>query len=169
MVNADKLYRATTVSVARFIIYYYRFSPTNTDRTWDIGLVVSIVEPSVGILAACAPAMKCLIRNLAPRYFSEEESIYPTRTSHSVKSGPRQSLSYHFGMDKELTPNGRLEGLEREEEMYGMRPLESVDSRDPTVVDVEGNGSAPRRTRSTKTGHSEALEAVPQHVLGHAV
>lgn len=159
------MHRATSVSVARLIIYYYRFLPSNTDRTWDIGLVVSIVEPSVGIIAACAPAMKCLFRNLMPRYFSDGESSYPART-HSIKSAPRQSLSYHFGMDKEMAP-ARLEGLEREEEGYGMGPLGSVDSREPF-----GAAETPRpgRTRSVKTGHSEAsmpLEAVPKHILNH--
>ena len=147
------------MSVARFVIYYYRF--TSADKTYDIGLVVSIVEPSVGIIAACAPAMKLLFKFLAPRLFTTDDS-YPQQTS-PIKSQPRQSLSYHFGMNKEMDGE-RLEGFERDEEMYGMRPLRSVDSREHFAA-LSGDG--PRRTRSTKTGSSVAVEAVPKHVLNN--
>jgi hypothetical protein len=69
-------------------------------------------------------------------------------------------------MDKEMG-TARIDGLHREEEVYGMRPLGSVDSREQY-----GAAEAPRpvRTRSVKTGHSEAsmpLEAVPKHILNH--
>lgn len=61
--------------------------------------------------------------------------------------------------------NGRIEGLQREEQMYGMRPLGSVDSREQIVAVAN---QEPKRTRSTKTGSSENMEAVPKHLLNHA-
>jgi hypothetical protein len=152
---------ATAVSVARFIIYYYRFSPTNTDRTYDIGVVVSIVEPSVGIMTACAPAMKALFRRILPQYFTENDSSYPERT-RSVNTAPRQSLSYHFGMDKDPMEARKFANMERDDEMYDMRSLEGFESREQIVG---MNAHAPSRTRSTKTGHSETQEVVPKHML----
>jgi hypothetical protein len=152
---------ATVVSVARFIIYYYRFEPTR-DRTWDIGIVVSIVEPSVGIIAACAPAMRSIASHLFPEYFSDDTSSYPTQT-HSNKSPRRQSLSYHFGMNEENNP-AQADALEREEAMYGLRPIGDMDSCE-SIMEVDTNG--PQRQKSTKTTRSEAVEASPTHVLSH--
>lgn len=61
--------------------------------------------------------------------------------------------------------NGRITSPEQEE-VYGMRPLASIDSREQ-VGSMAAN--APNRTRSVKTGISEgasdALEAEPEHVL----
>lgn len=55
----------------------------------------------------------------------------------------------------------------REEQLYGMKTLGSIDSREH--IDA---AQVPTRTRSTRTGYSEgrsdALEAVPEHVLNHA-
>jgi hypothetical protein len=64
-------------------------------------------------------------------------------------------------MDQEMT-SGRIEGLSRDEEMYGMRPLRSVDSREQIISMA---GQAPKSTRSGKTTESEPIEAVPKHVL----
>ncbi|KAF2464846.1 uncharacterized protein BDR25DRAFT_93388 [Lindgomyces ingoldianus] len=154
---------ATAVSVGRFIVYYYRFSPTNTDRSYNIGIVISIAEPAVGIIAACAPAMKCLFRHLMPRYFSDGGSADPSRTRSQPISRHRKSSSFHDARD-EGSDYGRTRGLGREEEVYGMRPLESLDSRDQIVSAI---GGPPGRTRSTKTGYSEVEEAIPKNFLNH--
>ncbi|KAF2258583.1 hypothetical protein CC78DRAFT_621680 [Lojkania enalia] len=153
---------ATAVSVGRFVVYYYRFSPTQTDRTYDIGLVISIAEPAVGIVAACAPALKVLIRNLMPRYFTEDEGTYTTQSPTQPKSQHQRSYSFQV-MGKEVARDG-IEGLSREEALYGMRPLDNLDSREHFT-----NAAAPGpiRTRSMRTGQSEADEAVPTHFLNH--
>ncbi|KAK2781031.1 Structural maintenance of chromosomes protein 2 [Onygenales sp. PD_12] len=65
---------ATAISGVRFAVYYYRWDPNNTDRNYGIGFVVSIVEPNVGMWAACAPALKHLLRIRWPNLFSSVRS-----------------------------------------------------------------------------------------------
>ncbi|KAF2017196.1 hypothetical protein BU24DRAFT_366814 [Aaosphaeria arxii CBS 175.79] len=172
---------ATAVSVVRFVIYYYRFSPSNKDRTWDIGVVISIVEPAVGIIAACAPAMKRLFRHIMPRYFSDYNTSYQTRTqTYGKNTAPRPSLNYSNlpGMDGDpenttyvATANGRIIAVSDKQDSYGLKRLNSVDS---TAKIVGHPPSVTReRARSTKTGHTEyseyegALPQYPEHVLGY--
>ncbi|KAF2873218.1 hypothetical protein BDV95DRAFT_490229 [Massariosphaeria phaeospora] len=156
---------ATAVSVGRLIIYYGRFSPSNVDKTWNIGLVISIVEPSVGIIAACAPAMKCLIRNLAPRYFSEDSSDH-SRSPTEDKSRTRPSFIYPYDMGNE---NGseRLEAG-REEGYYDVVSLGSIDSREQMPSAVEHAHMQAHSVKTGNTAYSEPIEAVPQHFLSHA-
>ncbi|KAF2741210.1 hypothetical protein EJ04DRAFT_117439 [Polyplosphaeria fusca] len=161
---------ATAVSVGRFVVYYIRFSPDQKDKTWDIGVVISIVEPAIGIIAACAPAMKCLIRNMAPRYFSESETSFSTRGQSVPKSGHhRKSSSLHYAMGKEIEQS-RVDRLARDEEMYGMRSLGSADSREYIVTVTAGAGTkhetaGAQRKLSVKTGRSDTVEAVPKTFL----
>lgn len=152
--------------MGRFIVYYYRFAPSQKDKPWDIGVVISIVEPSVAIIAACAPAMKCLFRHLMPRYFSEDGSSYQTQEGRTKpKSAHSRSLSLRYHMGKE-TGDDRGKAMGREEEVYGMRPLASVDSTDE-FVNTALSGHGPTRTRSMKTGYSASVEAEPKHFLNH--
>lgn len=162
---------ATAVSVGRFVVYYYRFLPTNTDRTWDIGVVISIVEPAVGIIAACAPAMKCLFRIIVPRYFSENETTYQGHSRNTSKTAPKISSDHQYVMNKDIEDssyvaiaNGKVVAMGRDQDLYGMHPLSSVDSRDQLT---RTTSPPPARTRSTKTGHSGMEEAVPAHILNH--
>ena len=135
---------------------------------WNIGVVTSIIEPSVGIIAACAPALRRLFTYMMPRYFSEDQSTYPTHTQSEPKSRPRHSLGFQFNIGKEVE-EGRVESP-KEEQVYGMRPLGSVDSREH--IDSMG-AVAYNRTRplvqSVKTGvsepMSEAFESEPEHIL----
>lgn len=169
---------ATLVSVVRLIVYHERFSLSPTERTWDIGLVVSIVEPAVGIITACAPAMKRLLRDLVPRYFSEYNSSYLTRRTQSIKSDqPRESLSFHFGFDKDMETGtcrvqaSDIEREEQEQQTYVMKRLSSIDSRDlvdqfPTV-EHPVPARTRTRTRSDRTARSETIEALPRHFLNH--
>lgn len=148
----------------RLVVYYIRFSPT-TDRMWNIGVVISIVEPSVGIIAACAPALRRLLTYMLPRYFSEDRTSYPTRTQTEPKSRRRHSQSmFSFG-GKEVEEERNDIG--REEQVYGMRPLGSVDSREQ--VESMPTETQQKRSRSVKTGisepPSEEYEAEPVHVL----
>lgn len=66
-VNQNNRSSATAISVARFVIYYYRWQPGNDDRNYDIGFVISIAEPNVMMWAACAPALKRLATRMVPR------------------------------------------------------------------------------------------------------
>lgn len=159
-------YRATITSVARLIVYYYRYSPSNRDRAYNIGLVTSIVEPSVGIIAACAPALRRLFTYFVPQYFSEEATSYRTHTAGQDKSPHRRSFSFHNSAGKEVVEN-RMD-MGREEQIYGMKQLGSVDSEEQIEDEVV---EPPNRTRSVKTGisegPSEALEAEPKHFLNY--
>ncbi|KAF4301087.1 hypothetical protein GTA08_BOTSDO07181 [Botryosphaeria dothidea] len=64
----------TAVSVARFGIYVYRFSPDNKDRSYGIGYTISGIEANLAIIAACAPAMNGLSRRVVPGLLSSGRS-----------------------------------------------------------------------------------------------
>lgn len=172
--------------MGRFIVYYYRFAPTNIDRTWDIGIVISIAEPAVHVITACAPATKGLFRILFPSFNSDyptyEEhygppsSKYGSRTAASKK---RASMAFDFGLSKKGTEEGqdvviteREHNSTRGEDLYGMKPLGSIDSREDVGHDGYERGTPDARASKANTeyskGDSDIIEAEPQHVLGHA-
>ncbi|KAJ4994169.1 CFEM domain-containing protein [Stagonosporopsis vannaccii] len=179
---------ATGVSVGRFIVYYYRFAPTNLDRTWDIGIVISIVEPAVHVITACAPATKGLFRMLFPSFNSEyptyEERYDPYTPSNSkfgtrtTASKRRASMGFNFGLSTKGAEEGQdIVITERErssirgEDVYGMRPLGSVDSREQIGQNdyepAHEAGASKANTEYSK-GDSDIVEAEPKHMLGHA-
>ncbi|KAF2712548.1 hypothetical protein K504DRAFT_401541 [Pleomassaria siparia CBS 279.74] len=149
---------ATAVSVGRFIVYYYRFSPNNSDKMYDISLIISIVEPAVGIIAACAPAMKCLFR------FPDDTSSYATAVDVPSKheSKRRRSFTEPYGMPQEYYDE-RPDYMAQEEETYGMGQLVKIGSSD-RIVRIQASNE-PERSRSLTTGHSEPVEHRPEHCL----
>jgi len=147
------------VSVGRFIVYYYRFSPTNPDKMYDIGVVISIVEPAVGIIAACAPAMKILFR------FSDNSTADTTAVPTKTESQRRKSFTEQYGMGKEYHTSA-FHSPGREEETYGVHALGKVGSSDRIVVLPQG---IPERSRSMKNGRSEAVEHRPLHYLDESL
>ncbi|KAG9206916.1 hypothetical protein G6514_000206 [Epicoccum nigrum] len=176
---------STGVSVGRFIVYYYRFAPTNTDRTWDIGVVISIAEPAVHIITACAPATKGLIRMLFPSFGTEYDERYPTYPpgsksgSRAPVSKPRPSETFNFGLstkgleeDQDVVVTERERASPRGEDVYGMRPLGSLDSRegidhDDFELSTHENTASKPNTSYSK-GDIDAIEAEPKHLLGSA-
>ncbi|KAF3007390.1 Structural maintenance of chromosomes protein 2 [Curvularia kusanoi] len=177
---------STGVSVGRFIVYYYRFAPTNLDRTWDIGVVISIAEPAIHIITACAPATKGLFRMLFPSFGSEYDERYPTYPQSDSKFGPRSpgsrpqpSGGFNFGLstkgledDQDVVVTERERASPRGEDVYGMRPLGSVDSREGISHDHYEPSANEITASKPNTGYSkgdnDATEAEPKHILGYA-
>lgn len=175
---------ATGVSVGRFIVYYYRFAPTNTDRTWDIGIAISIAEPAVHIMTACAPATKCLFRYLFPFWGSQRNSqrnttYYKEPNTADHMSGMRKSGSrvsrglgaFRFGIsepgDEDFVMETRGAGRNNIEDMktesaFDLKPLESNDD----MTEEEARRASCSNT--THTAASEATKAEPKHCLGLA-
>lgn len=195
---ANNLNRATGVSVGRFIVYYYRFAPTNTDRTWDIGIAISVAEPSTHIMSACAPATKCLFRYLFP-YFARsrtpayyEERNTTQRTPNMSKFGSRGSRrtlgSFHFGLSNNgsRTETTAMEEITRmaptvardtkSDKVYGLSRINSIDSE--TTINKYNNeekhsvevrdAARSSGTKTATTSLSEPVEAEPLHCLAHA-
>ncbi|KAH7064028.1 hypothetical protein BKA63DRAFT_496886 [Paraphoma chrysanthemicola] len=189
---------ATGVSVGRFIVYYYRFAPTNLDRTWDIGIAISIAEPAVHIMSACAPATKCLFRYLFP-YFARSRTPAYYEDRHTGQATPRMSKfgsrgsrtlgSFQFGfrsgsddreadIDVVVQEDGRVvERGDTKGSVYALNRLSSSDSRDTVQRSSEDKGKesmevsmAPRTscTRTTATSLSEPAEVEPKHCLAQA-
>ncbi|KAF1962981.1 hypothetical protein CC80DRAFT_542130 [Byssothecium circinans] len=173
---------ATVASVARLAVYYRRY--TTKDRTWDIGLVSSIAEPSIAIIAACAPALRRLASYFMPQYFTEEITSYTDQTLPQSRSQERNTCNTRYNManiNKEMEGN-RMDN-EREDQLYTMTGLRVLDSQELLSRDQHGTreGAAGTdvggdaelqctpRSRSVKTGISEppgeVIEAVPEHVL----
>jgi hypothetical protein len=150
---------ATGVSVGRFIIYYYRFAPTMKDRTWDIGISISIAEPAVHIMTACAPATKCLFRYLFP-YFARRSTRREESTFYEDRSRQRKgSRGFAFGIEEGAGEEigmhaSETKGSGKGEHGYGMKRLSTVDSREELV--------------EAEDGKSSMVEAEPQHCLGVA-
>jgi hypothetical protein len=155
--------RATGVSVGRFIIYYYRFAPNNKDRTWDIGIAISIAEPAVHIMTACAPATKCLFRYLFPYFARSHNTTYYEDRVTTAKSQPRAprgkfnrfSFGFEPSKDDVATEEIGMAPKKKEEAVYGMNRLSTMDSRES----LRGGG---------EDSKSSMVEAEPQHCLGHA-
>ncbi len=169
-------------------MYYYRFAPTNLDRTWDIGIVISIAEPAVHVITACAPACKGLFRMLFPLFNSEYpnyEQTYPPYTPSSAKfnsrataSKQRASMGFNFGLStkgveegQEIVVTERERHSPRGEDVYGMKPLGSVDSREHIGHDDYESTHEARASKANteySKGDSDVAEPGPKHVLGHA-
>ncbi|KAJ4323524.1 hypothetical protein N0V94_001854 [Neodidymelliopsis sp. IMI 364377] len=179
---------ATGVSVGRFIVYYYRFAPTNLDRAWDIGIVISIAEPAVHVITACAPATKGLFRILFPSFNSDYpsyESRYAPYTPSNSKLGSRTttskkraSMGFNFGLSSKALEEGNdviITETEhtspRGDDVYGMKPLGSVDSREQIGHDdYESNARDARASKANteySKGDSDIIEAEPKHILGY--
>ncbi|KAF2200497.1 hypothetical protein GQ43DRAFT_441502 [Delitschia confertaspora ATCC 74209] len=166
---------ATAASVVRFIVYWYRFGPSQKDRTYNIGLVMSIVEPATAIITACAPALKSLMSRVLPRLLSTGNSTrYYTRSARS-RSGPRPSHSKSLSLShaaSKAVGNGdsRVNGLGMEEDGYGLSRLSSTDSREDYIgVEI----TEPVRTRSKGTATTmysdpeDSVSRFPKQFLNH--
>lgn len=178
---------ATAVSVGRFVVYYYRFAPTNIDRTWDIGIVISIAEPAVHVITACAPATKGLIRMFFPSFNSDyatyEESYTPYTPSESkcgsrtTGSKPRPSMGFNFGLSTKGAEEGQETVVTEEEHnsakgenFYGMKPLGSVDSREQGGHDDYERSTESASKVATEHGKDDGhiIEVEPKHTFGYA-
>jgi hypothetical protein len=149
---------ATATSVGRFIVYYYRFAPTNIDRTWNIGLAISIAEPAVHIMTACAPATKCLFRYLFPYFARSRNTAHYEDRLTGPKSAPRRSFQFGFGETRgieeiDMTRASRDESTMGREDAAALKRMDTVYSRD-----------------SLKGSEDKAsmVEAEPKHCLGYA-
>jgi len=145
---ANVLRSATIASVVRLLVYYYRYKPT-TDRTHNVGIVTSIIEPSIAILAACAPAMRGFLTLMMPRYFSEDASNGAHQVTYT-DTRPKRSHSYAHDVDKELEEG--ITEAEGEETGFGMGSSRHPYSHDLVHCSTD---HAPHRTQSVKTGISD--------------
>ncbi|KAJ4297486.1 hypothetical protein N0V90_005378 [Kalmusia sp. IMI 367209] len=172
---------ATIASVVRLIVYYYRYAPT-TDRTYNIGLITSIIEPSIAIIAACAPALRRLFTFMMPHYFSDSSyptyaTTYPTNNATYSRSRPKRSGSFphDFDFEAEIGKDGLTEL--RNEQIdgdgaggeFGMEPIKKDTQGEEG--NAEGEARWSQRTQSVKTGVSEtpskAFETEPFEILDH--
>jgi len=186
---------ATGVSVGRFIVYYYRFAPTNLDRTWNIGIAISIAEPSVHIISACAPATKCLFRYLfpyfvrsrTPAYYEERPTTACTpQMSKFGSHGSRRTFGgFSFGlsngdtrmdttaMEEIARPDPSLQRDPKDESEYNLRRLSTSNSetsmKDHSSNDKDDKGSLEIQdepgTKTATTSLHEPVEAEPSHCL----
>jgi hypothetical protein len=140
---------ATIGSVARLIVYYHRYSHV-TDRTYNIGVVSSVTEPSIAIIAACAPALRRLLTYILPRYFSHD-GTYATNHYDTNNGSMRRRQSGRFpqAVDKDMNMVIKEGGPEQDEEMaYRMTDLVEKESREAMLM---------QRTQSVRTGVSEGM------------
>jgi hypothetical protein len=152
---------ATATSAGRFIVYYYRFAPTNIDRTWNIGLAISVAEPAVHIMTACAPATKCLFHYLFPYFARSRNTTHYEDRLTGPKSAPRRSFQFAFGENRGIeeieisrqSRDGSARGRDDRDDTAGLKKLSTVYSHE-----------------SLKGSEDKAsmVEAEPKHCLGYA-
>ncbi|KFY95694.1 hypothetical protein V498_03205 [Pseudogymnoascus sp. VKM F-4517 (FW-2822)] len=76
----------TAVSIARIVIYNWRFSPDNHDQSYGVGYTISSIEANLAIVTGSIPALKPLVTRFVPRFFSSEKE-YSDRPSGYPRSG----------------------------------------------------------------------------------
>ncbi|KAL5119217.1 hypothetical protein ACEQ8H_002928 [Pleosporales sp. CAS-2024a] len=158
---------ATGVSVGRFIVYYYRIAPTNMDRTWDIGVSISIAEPAVHIMTACAPATNRLFHYLSPYFARSHPTTHYQDAIETIQSttDPRPPNNHRFSLGLRRSDDHKhledaldhAHGSSQKHaaaHTFGMKTLTAVDSRDELVED--------------KSSSIHVVETEPQHCLAHA-
>lgn len=87
----------TAVSIARIVIYKWRFSPDNHDQSYGVGYTISSIEANLAIVTGCIPALKPLVTRLVPRFFSSDKdySDRPTGYPRGHRSGPKSDKDQH--------------------------------------------------------------------------
>ncbi|KAK0111242.1 hypothetical protein ONS95_001615 [Cadophora gregata] len=59
----------TGTSVARLVIYHWRFNPKNKDASYQIGYTISSAEANLAIACGAIPSLGPLMRRIAPTVF----------------------------------------------------------------------------------------------------
>jgi hypothetical protein len=85
-------FSVTAVSVARLVIYHWRFSPNNKDRTYGTGYCISSVEINLAIATACVPPLRPLARRIAPRLLGSDN-----RSKPGYRQTPEDNGQYELG------------------------------------------------------------------------
>ncbi|KAL5352101.1 hypothetical protein ACLOAV_002046 [Pseudogymnoascus australis] len=76
----------TAISIARIVIYNWRFSSDNHDQSYGVGYTISSIEANLAIVTGSIPALKPLVTRFVPRFFSSEKE-YSDRPSGYPRSG----------------------------------------------------------------------------------
>ncbi|RDW77661.1 hypothetical protein BP6252_05714 [Coleophoma cylindrospora] len=96
------------VSVARLVVYSWRFSPKNHDRSYGFGYTISSVEVNLAIATGCVPAFSALVRRYAPGLLGASlgYNSRPTPSGYVQHNGEGPSNQYALGtMDKSISDN----------------------------------------------------------------
>ncbi|KOS36487.1 hypothetical protein ACN38_g12766 [Penicillium nordicum] len=106
----------TLISILRLNSLIHFASTTNL--TWDYVTVGywSTIECHVGVICACLPAIRSLLRRVSPRLFGDTE---PVKSSYAMNSHSRENGSRSAGIPAQSKSAGR--------EFY---PLDEVDTSD---------------------------------------
>ncbi|OBT65874.1 hypothetical protein VE03_05433 [Pseudogymnoascus sp. 23342-1-I1] len=86
----------TAVSIARIVIYSWRFSADNHDQSYGVGYTISSIEANLAIVTGSIPALKPLVTRFVPRFFSDKEySDRPSGYPRGHRSGPKSDKDHH--------------------------------------------------------------------------
>ncbi|PVH72780.1 hypothetical protein DL98DRAFT_470047 [Cadophora sp. DSE1049] len=84
----------TGTSVARLVIYHWRFNPNNKDASYQIGYTISSAEANLAIACGAIPSLGPLMRRIAPTIFNSTNvsRSRPTPSGYlqQSKSGARE-------------------------------------------------------------------------------
>ncbi|KAH7333359.1 hypothetical protein BKA65DRAFT_539013 [Rhexocercosporidium sp. MPI-PUGE-AT-0058] len=78
----------TGTSIARLVIYHWRFSPDNTDASYQIGYTISSAEANLAIACGAIPCLGPLMKRIAPTIFksTNESHLRPTPSGYIQQS-----------------------------------------------------------------------------------
>ncbi|KAH6706254.1 hypothetical protein DL95DRAFT_525520 [Leptodontidium sp. 2 PMI_412] len=84
----------TGTSIARLVIYHWRFSPNNHDASYQIGYTISSAEANLAIACGAIPSLGPLMRRIFPKVFKSTDlsRSRPTPSGYmqQSKSGTRE-------------------------------------------------------------------------------
>lgn len=90
----------TGTSVARLVIYHWRFSPDNHDRTYGVGYTISSVEANLAVACGAVLTLGPLMRRMAPTIFGSTDASRsrPTPSGYLQQSSDRTRTREQYDM-----------------------------------------------------------------------
>lgn len=130
------------------MIYNWRFSPENTDRTYGVGYTISAVEANLAVATGCVPSLGPLMRRIMPKLFgstADQNNSRPVLSSgyQQQQSGVRENVyamkSFSSQMEQQITGwkgKGRAEAWSSEDNILASEGVQGVEIRKDVKVDV---------------------------------
>ncbi|KAM0705245.1 hypothetical protein Q7P35_008034 [Cladosporium inversicolor] len=135
------------IGAARIVLYYYRFQPSNIDRSYSVAYTISGAEVNIAIIASSGPALKAFANKYIPSFLSTSKSGLPSRDAlYSPRGYARSSASGLSGYSRHVD-----KGISQPERsgngQYGMSILKTsrydVDTSSQEAI-VSDQSSRPR-------------------------
>ncbi|KAL8766381.1 MAG: hypothetical protein Q9209_006815 [Squamulea sp. 1 TL-2023] len=145
--------RTCVISLVRFV---QLITNATMDATWSLGIVSvwSTAEPNLGIVSACLPTMKPLLRRVIPQ--GRTRNAGSNKRSGSGDSGPKKiSATESIGSS----------GFNKLKRGRGHQQFRELDDDDDIVDNLQMGGPTGTQTRITSSDAGEENLGIPMNVI----